>query len=86
VLPLSKGLQSPTGEPMLNSPSCVPGSGTKLPVAAPAPGGEAIPTPRQSPEASRPANGRYGAEEPSDGVKQVRYLAPPLETPGTSGK
>jgi type II secretory pathway component GspD/PulD (secretin) len=85
-LPLSKGQLSPTGEPVLNSPSCPPGPGPASPEMPPANGSEPIPTPRQSPGASRPANGSYGASESADGVKPVRYLAPPLEMPSASGK
>jgi hypothetical protein len=85
-LPLSKGQMSPTGEPMLNSPSCPPGSEPTSHEMPPANGSEMIPTPRQSPGASRPANSNYGAGESADGVKPVRYLAPPLEMPSASGK
>jgi general secretion pathway protein D len=85
LLPLSKGQLSPTGEPILNSPSCPPTS-EPVPGAPPAPSTEPIPAPRQSPEASRPANGRYGAGELDSEVKPVRYLAPPLEMPAASGK
>jgi hypothetical protein len=85
-LPLSKGHLSPTGEPVLNSPSCSPSSESTLPSTPSAHSGETIPTPRQSPEASRPANGRYGAGELDNAVKPARYLAPPLETPAASGK
>ncbi len=81
-LPLSKGQTSPAGEPVLNAPSCEP-SPSEMP---PAKGGEPIPTPRQSPAASRPVNDRYGTGESGDGVRPVRYLAPPLEIPSASGK
>jgi hypothetical protein len=85
-LPLSKGQRSPTGEPLLNGPSCEP-SATPVPAQAPpANGQEPIPSPRQSPEASRPANDRYGQNTTGDGVTQVRYLAPPLEMPGAAGR
>jgi hypothetical protein len=87
-LPLAKRPVSPTGEPMLNAPSCPPGSmPTPAPAAAPpANGQEPIPTPRQSPEASRPGTDRYGEGNKSDSVTQARYLAPPLEMPGASGR
>lgn len=85
-LPLSKGQLSPTGEPMLNSPSCPPGSESAPSELPPAYGSEPVPTPRQSPAASRPANGNYDADKSGDGVKPVRYLAPPLEIPSASGK
>ena len=81
-LPLSKGQLSPTGEPVLNSPSCPPRP--EPPIA----GNCRLLKPRsQSPRrgnrrsAGRPVNGRYGAGESADGVKPVRYLAPPLEMP-----
>jgi hypothetical protein len=85
-LPLSKGQRSPTGEPMLNSPSCPPSSTPAPTVAPPANGQEPIPSPRQSPEASRPANDRYGQSPTGNGATQVQYLAPPLELPGTAGR
>ena len=42
-LPLSKGQLSPTGEPMLNSPSCPPGSEPASPSMPPAQGSEPTP-------------------------------------------
>jgi general secretion pathway protein D len=86
-MPLSKGPTSPPGEPMLNGPSCSPSSAPTTPAMPPAKtkDGEPIPLPRQSPGASRPANSNYGAGESADGVKPVRYLAPPLEMPSASG-
>lgn len=84
-MPLSKGATSPAGEPMLNGPSCPPSSAPSAPEAPSAKDGEPIPSPRQSPGASRPANDHYGSGASGDGVKPVRYLAPPLEMPSSSG-
>ena len=85
-LPLSKGNLSPSGQPMLNSPNCAPGSLPTSPAIPPVNDAEPIPTPRQSPEASRPVNNRYGANDLSNGVVPARYLAPPLEIPSANGK
>jgi len=85
-LPLSKGQVSPTGQPMLNSPSCPPGSAPGSPAMPPVNGFEPLPTPPQSTEASRPAANRYSANDTSSGVMPARYLAPPLEIPSTTGK
>jgi hypothetical protein len=83
-LPLSKGAQSQSCGPTLNSPGSTP---TPMPMQAPPPGGqEPIPTPRQSPEASRPANGRYTEANNGEAVMQTRYLAPPLTMPAASGQ
>src|SRR4029078_175268 len=57
VLPLSQPRTSPRGEPMLNSPTGSPTFEPAIPGTPPAQGNESIPTPRQSPEASRPVNG-----------------------------
>ena len=84
-LPLSKGQLSPTGEPVLNSPSCPPGAERTAPTPAPTQG-DPVPMPRQSPDASRPLNDRYGSGQLDEAVKPVRYLAPPLEMPSASGK
>jgi hypothetical protein len=81
-LPLSKGHLSPTGELMLNSPSCPPAS----PEMPPSKGSDPMSSPRQSPAASRPANENYGAADSGGAVQPVRYLAPPLEMPAASGK
>ena len=80
-LPLSKGPISPTGEPMLNGPSCPPSSEPTAPAMLPAKGAEPIPATRQSPGASRPINDHYGSGDSDEGVKPARYLAPPLEMP-----
>jgi len=85
-LPLSKGHLSPTGEPMLNSPSCPPGSAPPAPEMPPAKGSDPMSSPRQSPAASRPANENYGTADSSGAVQPARYLAPPLEMPSASGK
>jgi type II secretory pathway component GspD/PulD (secretin) len=85
-LPLSKGQLSPTGEPMLNSPSCPPGAAPGSPQMPPAKGSDPMSSPRQSPAGSRPANENYGAADSSGAVQPVRYLAPPLEMPAASGK
>ena len=84
-LPLSKGRSSTGCEPALNSSSIppIPGPSLEMP---PAKGSEPIPASRQSPEASRPVDSRYGAIESAEGVKQARYLAPPLDIPSASGK
>jgi type II secretory pathway component GspD/PulD (secretin) len=84
-LPLSKGRQSPGCDPALNSSNIQssPGPALQMP---PAKGSEPVPPSRQSPEASRPVDNRYGAIESADGVKQARYLAPQLEMPSASGK
>lgn len=83
-LPLSKGAQSPSCGPALNSPDSTP---TPMPMQGPPAGGqEPIPTPRQSPEASRPANGRYTEAASGAAVMQTRYLAPPLAMPAASGQ
>jgi type II secretion system protein D len=80
-LPLSKGQLSPTCAPGQNSPSCAPGSAPASPEMVPANGSEPIPTPRQSPAASRPANSNLGASASTESVQPARYLAPPLELP-----
>jgi hypothetical protein len=85
-LPLSKGHLSPTGEPMLNSPSCPPGAAPGSPEMPPAKASDPMSSPRQSPAASRPANENYGAADSSGAVQPARYLAPPLEMPSASGK
>jgi hypothetical protein len=83
-LPLSKGAASPSCGPALNAPGPAP---APMPMQAPPAGGqEAIPVPRQSPEASRPANGRYTEASNGEAVTQARYLAPPLTMPATSGQ
>jgi hypothetical protein len=83
-LPLSKGAASPSCGPTLDSPGSAP---APMPMQVPPAGGqEPIPTPRQSPEASRPANGRYTEVSNSQAVTQTRYLAPPLTMPAASGK
>jgi general secretion pathway protein D len=80
-LPLSKGQLSPSCTPGQSSPTCAPGSAPASPEMAPANGSELIPTPRQSPAASRPANSNLGASASTDSVQSARYLAPPLELP-----
>lgn len=85
-LRLSKGGSSTGCEPALNSPSCPPIPGSGSPEMPPAKGSEPVPASRMSPEAGRPVDNRYGAIESAQGVKQVRYLAPPLEIPSASGK
>jgi general secretion pathway protein D len=82
-LPLSSGHMAPTCEPTLNAPNCPPpASETPPPVQADG----KMPEPRQSPTSNRPANDRYGAGQTSEGVRQVQYLAPPLQLPSASGQ
>ncbi len=85
LLPLSKGQQSTTCDPMLNPPNGLPTEQPTFQFTPTPPTSEPLPMTRQSPDANRPTNSPYGPQVMNSTVTPTRYLSPPLEMPG-SGK